>query len=160
MGSIKKPLVKVTTENNTMNINERRVSLLLSINTANSLLSKKLDGTLGAIHGISLTEYMVLNDLSNAHEYTLRRIDLADSLGKSASGMTRTLLPMEKSGLIVKQSNLKDARVSLVKITDSGMEIFNNAHLTVSQKCDHVFAHWSEGELASVLKLLSMLSLR
>jgi len=139
---------------------DNRVNLLLSINSANSLLTKKLDGTLGAIHGIGLTEYMVLNDLSNAHEYTVRRIDLADSLGKSASGITRILLPMEKSGLIVKQSNLKDARVSLVKITDSGMEIFNNAHLTVSQKCDQVFAHCSESELVSVLKLLSMLSLR
>ncbi|MDT0584118.1 MULTISPECIES: MarR family transcriptional regulator [Alteromonadaceae] len=139
---------------------EKRVSLLLSINAANSLLTKKLDGTLGAIHGIGLTEYMVLNELNNAHEYTVRRIDLADSLGKSASGITRILLPMEKSGLIVKQSNLKDARVSLVKITDAGMEIFNNAHLTVSQKCEQIFAHWNESETVSVLKLLSMLSLR
>lgn len=139
---------------------ENRVNLLLSINTANSLLTKKLDGTLGSIHGIGLTEYMVLNDLSNAHEYTVRRIDLADSLGKSASGITRILLPMEKSGLIVKQSNLKDARVSLVKITDAGMEIFNNAHLTVSQKCEQVFTHWNESEIGSVLKLLNMLSLR
>ena len=48
----------------------------LWINSA--VISRHLDNSLGAIHGIGLAEYMVLLNLMNAPNQTLRRIDIAD----------------------------------------------------------------------------------
>ena len=54
-------------------------------------VSRKLDNSLGAVHGIGLTEYMVLDILAQAPQGALRRIDLAEELGRTASGVTRLL---------------------------------------------------------------------
>lgn len=50
----------------------------------------------------------------------MRRIDLADAIGLTASGITRLLLPMEKIGLVKRESHDGDARVSYVSITPAG----------------------------------------
>lgn len=50
----------------------------------------------------------------------MRRIDLADSVGLSPSAVTRLLAPMEKPGLVEKEANPRDARVSLVKLSTAG----------------------------------------
>ena len=99
-----------------------------------AVISKNLDNSLGAIHGIGLTEYMVLLHLMKAQNHALRRIDIADALARTASGVTRLLVPMERIGLVEKETNQRDARVSLVKITPAGEELFQNATLTVNEK--------------------------
>ncbi len=50
----------------------------------------------------------------------MRRIDLANAIGVTASGITRLLLPMEKIGLVKREAHAGDARVSYVTITKSG----------------------------------------
>jgi len=64
---------------------------------------------------------------------TLRRIELSELVGLSASGVTRLLAPMEKIKLVKKESNRRDARVSLVKLTDTDMEILADAMTTFRQ---------------------------
>lgn len=70
---------------------------------------------------------MVLYYLDNSFDKTMRRIDLAEKIWLTASGITRLLLPMEKIGLVKKQTNENDARVSLVSITDSGKLYLDDA---------------------------------
>ena len=50
----------------------------------------------------------------------MRRIDLAEKIGLTASGVTRILLPMEKVGFIRKEVNKEDARSSLVILASGG----------------------------------------
>lgn len=57
----------------------------------------------------------------------MRRIDLAEKVWLTASGVTRLLLPMEKIGLVKKEKNDADARVSLVWITESGKSYLDEA---------------------------------
>ena len=57
---------------------------------------------------------------------TMRRIDLAESVGLSASGVTRLVNPMEKNHLVQKKSNPRDARVSLVELSETGANIFKD----------------------------------
>lgn len=63
----------------------------------------------------------------------LRRIDLAESMGRSASAITKMLNPMEKIGLVGKESNPRDARVSLVKLTNTGQKTYEQASNTLNQ---------------------------
>ena len=58
-------------------------------------LLKRVDQYL-SVHGISFSEFLVLYHLSQAPNMTMRRIDLAECIGLTASGVTRLLNPMEK----------------------------------------------------------------
>ncbi|WP_299082474.1 MarR family transcriptional regulator [uncultured Paraglaciecola sp.] len=130
------------------------IAVALRLIKKTTTLSKRLDSALGSIHGIGLTEYLVLDTLMSISTRALKRIDIADNLGKSASGITRVLLPMEKTGLITKDIRERDARVSLVKITDSGATIFEDATVTMQQKCSQIFENWSEDDISLVSRLL------
>ena len=50
----------------------------------------------------------------------MRRGDLAEQLGLTPAGITKILWPMEKIGLIRRESTPHDGRVSYVVITASG----------------------------------------
>lgn len=117
-------------------------------------ISKQLDNSLGAIHGIGLVEYMVLMNLANSPNHSLRRIDIADSISRTASAITRMLMPMEKIGLVEKESSARDARVSLVKITKAGLEVFENASLTLNGKAESVLKGLSKKQANDLLGLL------
>lgn len=80
-------------------------------------LNRRLDARL---NGIGFNEFIILYHLSQAENCTMRRIDLAEKIGLTASGITRLLLPMEKIGLITKESDAHDARVSQVVLASGG----------------------------------------
>lgn len=84
-------------------------------------LSRSLDMRL---NGISFTEFTILQHLHDAKDEMLRRTDLAEKVGLTASGITRLLLPMEKIGLVGRDSDERDARVKFVKLTKAGKEKF------------------------------------
>lgn len=84
-----------------------------------SIMSRNFDSHLG---GISMSEFVILYHINQITGQEMRRIDLAEKTGLTASGVTRLLLPMEKVHLIKKLTNPDDARVSLVGITPAGRE--------------------------------------
>lgn len=122
-----------------------------------AIISKQLDNSLGAIHGIGLTEYMVLLNLAQAPNQALRRIDIAESLARTASGVTRILMPMEKIGLVKKESNARDARVSLVKITPAGEELLANATATLENKSKSLLSSIDSKNADKLLALLQLI---
>lgn len=93
------------------------IRFCLNIAKFQTELSRRLDSRLG---GISLTEFIILYHLSQADGQKMRRIDLAEKIGLTASGVTRLLLPMEKIGLIKRVANENDARVSYAAIAPGG----------------------------------------
>lgn len=109
----------------------------MAISLLQSHLQKKSDLCLSA-HGISFTELMVLYHLDKAPDKTMRRIDLAECVGLSASGITRLLKPMEKIKLIQKEENPRDARVSLVKLSTSGERVFKEAYVSFQERADEL----------------------
>lgn len=87
---------------------------------------KKADVQL-SVHGISFSEFCILHQLAAAPLQRLSRIELAKAVGLSASGITRLLQPMEKIQLVEKEQNARDARISLVKLSDGGQQIYQDA---------------------------------
>lgn len=118
---------------------------------------KRMDSNL-SIHGISFTEYQVLHHLSLSPTSTLPRIELARSVGLTASGVTRMLAPMEKMGLIEKESNPRDARMSLVKLSESGWSIYSDTSTTVAHVADGFLASLSKIQREALIRLFSGLN--
>ena len=95
-----------------------RLGLCLQIAKFQTLLARRLDARLG---GISFNELIILQIINHSPDKKIRRIDLAEKVGLTASGITRLLLPMEKIGLIEREKDDNDARVSYVKIAPGGL---------------------------------------
>ncbi|OGF25071.1 hypothetical protein A2303_05615 [Candidatus Falkowbacteria bacterium RIFOXYB2_FULL_47_14] len=94
-----------------------KIKFCLDIAKFQTELSRRLDSRLG---GLGWNEFIILYRLSREDGQKMRRIDLAEAVGLTASGITRLLLPMEKIGLVKKEANARDARVSLVALAPGG----------------------------------------
>jgi DNA-binding MarR family transcriptional regulator len=94
-----------------------KLRFFLNLTRVQSITTRRFDAGLG---GLGLSEFMILFHLSLAEDEKMRRIDLAEALGLTASGITRLLLPMEKIGLVKKEVNERDARVSFVQLAPGG----------------------------------------
>ena len=105
---------------------------ILGLSSIYTKIVKMMDRCL-SLHGISFSEYLVMYELSQSTNNAMRRIDLAEKTNMSASGITRLLNPMEKLNIVEKEQNARDARVSLVKLTPVGFELFTNATQSVQE---------------------------
>ncbi|MFC0252629.1 MarR family winged helix-turn-helix transcriptional regulator [Massilia consociata] len=121
-------------------------------------LSRRLDSSLGSLHGISFGDFQLLLNLQRAPGGRLRRVDLADKLGLTASGVTRSLLPLEKIGLVGRQSDPRDARVGYAIITPAGSELVMNASLVVHNVSRNVLGAPSRAQIEATSSLLAQLA--
>ncbi len=118
-----------------------------------SVMTKRVDGQL-SYHGISFTEYLILKHLYQSSLKTMRRIELADSIGITASGITRLVAPMEKIGLVEKESNPRDARQSLVKLSKAGERMYKEASVSVDECAQKLLSGLSASQLEKLMELL------
>lgn len=93
------------------------LQFFLTIAKFQANMTRRFDAKLG---GIGLSEFLILLELSHAENESMRRIDLAEKIGLTASGVTRLLLPMEKIGLVKTEAAESDARVRSVKMASGG----------------------------------------
>lgn len=131
--------------------------LLAKLWTVNNLMAKRVDNKLG-LHGISLTEFLVMLHLHGQKGKQARRSDLAENIGLSASGVTRMLAPMEKIGLVQKEKNLRDARVSLVKLTRAGERVLAESMVSVNEIADTIFSGFKPKTIENLFNEISRLS--
>ncbi len=91
--------------------------------------------------------------LSNDLHQELSRIELADQLGMSASGVTRLLIPMEKNKFIQKTKNPRDSRQSLVKLSATGKRVFEEARESFSHIASELTSNLSQSQLEKLMEL-------
>ena len=78
----------------------------------------------------------------------MRRIDLAERLRLTPSGVTRLLDGLEQAGLTDRGGCPTDARVTYAVITDTGREMLRRAACTHAAACDELIgSHLSPAEL-------------
>ena len=102
------------------------LELVIGLAKAQAVINKRFDSGL-SIHGLSFNDFIILSYLAHAPGNKLRRIDLADKMGITASGITRMLAPMEKIGLVGRETNERDARVSYVVLANGGRRVFEES---------------------------------
>lgn len=131
--------------------------LLATLWTATNYISKKVDNKLG-LHGINFTEFLVMQYLYIQREKQARRVDLAEKIGLTASGITRMLAPMERIGLIQKERNVRDARVSLVKLTEAGERILGESMISINEIAENIFSNFHSKDSESLITKISAIS--
>ena len=130
----------------------------LRLARAQAAVQRRLDATLGGHYGISFSDFMLLYYLDRAPGGRLRRVDLAERQGLTASGVTRTLLPLEKIGLVSRQPDPRDARVGYAAITPTGQEMLNNAMVTAQQISGDLLRGCPPDQVAAMSALLGQLA--
>jgi len=80
--------------------------------------------------------------------------DLAEILEVTAATMTKLLQRMEAAGLIRRERDATDGRISRVYLTEAGRAARARATLLASKMNDEVLAGLSEAELATLTNLL------
>lgn len=132
------------------------MDLVVSVSTLQAKIQKQVDSAL-SVNGISFTEFLVLYRLGEAPRGMLRRIDLAEHIGLSASGVTRLLAPMEKLGLVQKEVNPRDARVSLVQLSIAGNRLLQDALVSFQHSADSAFQRLDTAQLGQLSALIKKL---
>lgn len=130
----------------------QNIDLFLSISKFYAILSKNLDAKLG---GIGWNDFIVLYHLNNAPEKKLKRIELAEKVGLTASGVTRLLLPMEKIGLISKESNPNDARISYVILAPGWANKLSEAIERINIYSNEIFSKENEENIKLVSSFIA-----
>jgi DNA-binding MarR family transcriptional regulator len=92
------------------------------------VVPRTLDADLLAGCGLSLAEYIVLVNLSEAPGNSMRMRDLAVESTLSPSGATRLVERMERQGLVERGHAAKDARGMTATLTGAGLERLRDAY--------------------------------
>lgn len=82
--------------------------------------TRELSAQLVAEHDLTINDYEALLCLSRADEGRMRRVDLAEELLLTASGVTRLLEGLERAGLVERASCASDRRVTYAVLTAAG----------------------------------------
>jgi DNA-binding MarR family transcriptional regulator len=125
---------------------------------ASASLRRALNAGLDHEHGLAISEFEALLQLSHARDGAMRRVDLAEALGLSASGVTRLLDGLQRDGLVENRTCERDGRVVYAALTEAGLTKLAEA------SCSHVGAiralfeeRYAPEELRTLAELLERL---
>jgi DNA-binding MarR family transcriptional regulator len=135
-----------------------REAAWVGILQAHAELTRALDASLAARHGMTFSGYDVLARIAFSEEGNLRMSDLALGSQLSLSRVSRVVDVLEQRGYVERRSCPGDSRVVRVTITDSGRALLAEAQETFFEvveerflgrlSCDEV------GQLGSLLARL------
>jgi DNA-binding MarR family transcriptional regulator len=127
---------------------------------AQSHLQNRFAAELGGVHGLSVNELMLLMHLDQAAGGCLRRVDLAERLDLSQSGVSRMLAPMEKVGWVDRAEDPRDGRVGYVMLTPAGRRLAKDGAKTLAHQASSLFGDlWTDKELEPLARLLGRLTI-
>ena len=126
---------------------------------AYAAVTRQLNAELTADHGLTISDYEVLLRLARAPERRMRRVDLAEQVLLTASGVTRLLDGLERDGFVERGSCDTDRRVVYAVLSDSGLAKLREASESHLAQIDALFAaRFDEEELGELSALLARLA--
>jgi DNA-binding MarR family transcriptional regulator len=125
---------------------------------ASVAVTRELSVQLSADHGLTINAYEALLTLARAPDSRMRRIDLANSLLLTASGVTRLLDGLERDGYVGREHCETDRRVSYAVLTKTGRDKLREADKTHTRQIRELMGeHFEDGELTQLAELLAHL---
>ena len=126
---------------------------------AHAVTTRQFNAELLADHGLTINDFDVLAQLARAPEHALKRVDLAERVLLTASGITRLLEGLERHGFVRKAFCSSDGRVVYAELTDEGYEKLRAASRTHLDGIDRLYAgRFDAGELDALAELLGRLT--
>jgi DNA-binding MarR family transcriptional regulator len=127
---------------------------------AHSATTRALSARLEADHGLTLNDFDVLVQLYYAPERRMRRVDIARTVLLTASGITRLLDGLERTGWVCKERCAADARVTYAVLTAAGRAKFEAAEASHLADLEELFAsRFTPEEQVTLSELLGRLPL-
>jgi DNA-binding MarR family transcriptional regulator len=137
---------------------QRAVQAWVRLRASDAALTRAFNASLMARHGLTVNDFEVLRRLSLEDEGRMRRVDLAQVVSLTPSGITRLLDGLEAAGLVRKDMCDSDARVTYARITREGRETLHAAAESHLVALEAVFAErFTVEELESLAALLGRL---
>ncbi len=134
------------------------LTALLHLFRVQAALDARMSSVLGSAHGLALNEFLLLLNLDLAPLGRLKRVDLANALTLAQSSVTRMVLPLEKIGLVTRETDPRDARIGYVRLTDEGRKRVSDAKITLARLADETFVdRWSADDIRTLSHLLGRL---
>jgi DNA-binding MarR family transcriptional regulator len=121
-------------------------------------VTREISAQLEADHGLTINDYEALLHLARAEDGRMRRVDLAEQLVLTASGVTRLLDGLEVGGLVERASCASDRRVTYAVLTEQGRSKLREASKSHIADVRAFFeARYSSEELDQLAHLLGRL---
>ena len=134
------------------------VKVFAELLRAHATTTRKLNAQLVTDHGLTINDYEVLFRLARAPDRRLRRVDLAEQVLLTPSGITRLLDGLERYGYVDRASCATDRRVVYAVLTNEGLEKLVDASSShFAQIDEHLAQRLDERELDAMLALLAKL---
>ena len=115
------------------------------------VVPRVLEAELQAAHGVTITEYFVLGNLSEAPDRRLRMSELAARGAMSLSAISRVVDGLERRGLLERERCPEDRRGLLAVLTDAGLARLVDAYPThLHGVREHVMRHLVGLDLGAV----------
>ena len=106
------------------------------------VVPRVLEAELQAAHSVTMTEYFVLVNLSEAPDRRLRMSELAARGAMSLSAISRVVDGLERRGLVERERCPEDRRGLLAVLSDPGLACLVEAYPTHLRGVrEHVLAH-------------------
>ena len=126
---------------------------------AHAAAIRQLDAQLTRDHGLTINDYEVLLRLAQASDRRMRRVDLANEVLLTASGITRLLDGLEKAGFVERGSCSTDRRVVYAVLTPAGLAKLREASTSHVAQIEELFsARLDESDQAAFAALLERLA--
>jgi len=134
------------------------VQAFVTLLRAHAAATRRLSAQLTADHGLTINDFEVLLRLARAPDRRMRRVDLAEQVVLTASGITRLLDGLERGGYVERDSCSSDRRVVYAVLTEAGLAQVAEAAASHFAQVDEMFgARFEEAELDELASLLSRL---
>ena len=125
---------------------------------AHAAVTRQFNAELLATHGLTINDFDVLAQLSRAPEQALKRVDLAERVLLTPSGITRLLKGLEEAGYVCNRPCAEDARVTYAVLTPVGKKKLEQARKTHVASVRALFSErFDRDELESLASLLERL---
>ena len=125
---------------------------------AHTVLRRELDAEVLRPRGLTINDFEALMHLARADEQRLRRVDLAERLMLTPSGVTRLLDGLEEAGLVENVQCASDARVIWSRLTEEGAETLECVGVGHAERLRRLFRDaLSDDELEQLSELLGRL---
>lgn len=131
---------------------DQRLEAWRALLQAQRVLLDRLEEELRGEHGLPLSWYDVLVQLSRAHGRRMRMNELASNVLITPSGLTRLVDRLEREGLVCRERCSFDRRGSEVVLTPEGQAVLRQAAPTHLRGIEQHFARHLTDEEAETLR--------
>ena len=132
------------------------LSTLMDLARITAGLTRQVDRSISSVHGLGVGDLRLLLELADAPGRRMQRVELAERMGVTPSGVARQLGPLERIGVVARESHPSDARLALAVLTDAGAALARDAAVTAQEAAVRAFdTRWSAEQQATLAALLA-----